>query len=166
MLKRCLNLLLLLILLLAPAALPTQAQAYGWCGYALIEGIPLMENQLAVLEAITPPDSDTINPYQLFQHRFNLNHTAVIVEGCWNVVPTREVVISLLALVIPFDARGMADELAQMDFNNGPVTETDVVTAWIDDHLVYTIFDGNREESAAKVRDYLGQHILDWERPE
>src|SRR6185369_4599435 len=110
--------------------------------------------------------SESVHPSQLFQHRFNLNHTAVIVEGCWNVPPTRGVVISLLTLVIPFDAQGMADTISKMDFSNGEVTETDVVTAWIDEHLVYTIFDGNRDDSAAQVRSYLSQHVIDWELPE
>lgn len=170
MLKRrllCLTLLLLLMLLLMPSALSLQAQGqYGRCGYALIEGLPLLDNQLAVLEAITPPESDSINPAQLFQHRFNLSHTAVIIEGCWNVAPTREVVISLLTLVIPFDQNGMADTIAGMDFSKGQVTETDVVAAYIDDHLQYTIFAGTREESAAQVRSYLSQHLTDWELPE
>ncbi len=158
-------LLALLLLLYLPLS-SIEAQAFGWCGYALIQGLPLLDGQLAVLEAITPAVSKDINPAQLFQHRFNLAHTSVIVEGCWNVVPSREIIISLLSQVIPFDAKGMADTIAKMDFSKGEVTETDVVMQYIDDHLIYTIFDGNREDSAAKVRAYLAQNLKDWELPE
>lgn len=163
MLKRIL-ILPMVLLTFASGGLSAQ-QAYGWCGYALLEGLPLLANQLAVFEALTPPEVAASNPDGLFQYRFNQSRNAVIIEGCFGAYPTRDLIMSLLSQVIPYDAEGMAPDIATIDFDAGPVTEDQVVMAYVDDHLTYTVFAGTRDQSAAQARDYLAQHQADWEPP-
>lgn len=163
MLKRLL-LVSLIVLAFASGSASAQ-QGFKWCGYALMEGLPLLDNQLAVLESITPASGVQSQPDELFQHRFNLTHTAVIVEGCFRAYPTRDLILSLLTQAVPYDPKGMADEISKMDFDAGPVTETQVVAAYLDDHLTYTVFDGTADQSAAQARDYLARHSADWETP-
>lgn len=158
---------------------PLHAQ-YEWCGYALIEGLPLLSNQLAVLEAITPRQSD--QPHERFQYRFNLAGTAVIVEGCWQAAPRRELVASLLEQVVevkPATDRAeqevplptvspletvVEDVAVPIDVPIEPVKEL-TVAEYVDEELVYSLFapGGTREESAASVRAYLAANVREWE---
>lgn len=163
---------------------------YGWCGYALVEGLPLLENQLAVFEAITPSKSSSVNPFQLFQYRFSLDHSQVIIEGCFGVPPSRDVVAALLQQVIPASKtlvqmveEQQADEAAsQLQAVNAgdvlPITEIaptataidpqTAVRLYIDMNLTLTIFapGGTEQESGAAVRDYLENNAKEWEQPD
>ena len=158
---------LMLSLLILPLAARVSGQ-YQWCGYALIENLPLLENQLAVIAALTPLRSDSARPDELFQYRYNLSRTAVIIEGCFAAQPTREVITSLLQQTIrvelpsanPVDnlIDGMVDVVE-------PVTEAELVRDYLDTEMTYSLFapGGTREESAASVRYYLAQNIAQWE---
>lgn len=162
---------LLLYALQLPQAL-LDAQKSGWCGYALIEGLPLLSNQLAPFEAITPDKSATVNPAALFQYRFALDHSQVIVEGCWKTDPTRDLVVSLLSQTVRYDPKVMGDELAaaiEESVTKGTqITTGDVVRDYVDGQLLYSIFapGGTREESAASARAYIADHVKEWEPPD
>ena len=186
--RRYSHLLLLLAFIGLPligvlVAVNAQGQ-YGWCGYALVEGLPLLENQLAVFEAITPPKSSSINPSNLFQYRFSLDHQKVLIEGCFGVPPTRDVVIALLANVIPA-SQTLIDQVSKeqallapaqavngVDLLPSPtptqISPRDAVRLYIDSSLTLTIFapGGTHDESAAAVTDYLHDDAAEWERPD
>jgi len=161
--------LLLFISWALPGAV-LRGQDNGWCGYALIEGLPLLTNQLAPLESITPDKSSSINPSELFQYRFSLDHSKVIIEGCWQTDLTRDLVISLLSQTIQFDQKAMAPQvdaaIQQAVMTGDQVTADDVVRDYVDANLTFTIFDGKtRDESATMVRDYIESHLDEWEGP-
>lgn len=150
------------------AAAPAAAQPYGWCGYGLIEGLPLLENQLAVIAAITPTPSRGSEPDTLFQYRFNNTHTAVIIEGCFQVQPTREVIASLLQQVIEVSVEQPLPRLGAPGDVIIPVDPAEAARQYVNEHLTLSLFaaNGTREESAASVRAYLAEHADDWETPE
>jgi len=168
MIRRAVAILLITI----AAVYPASAQETGWCGYALIEGLPLLANQLASLESITPDKNSSINPSALFQYRFNLDHSQLIVEACWKTAPTRDLIVSLLAQTIQYDPKVMGDQITQAIqeavTNGGQVTTLDVVREYVDQNLVYSIFapKGTHEESAASVRAYIYGNLKAWESPE
>jgi hypothetical protein len=115
------------------------AQGYNWCGYSLLAGLePLAEQDLTLISYLTPPESDLVNPYQLFQTRWNLAGTAVIIEGCFIQQPTRGLVVQLLAA-------------AMFDLSN----------AEINAELEYTVF-----ENVDAVRAYLSANLTAWEQGE
>src|SRR5262249_6821613 len=103
----------LALALICVSTISVSSQEAGWCGYALISGLPLLANQLAPLEAITPDKGPGVNPFMLFQYRFSLDHSQVIIEGCWKVAPTREVVITLLSQTVTYDSKVMAAQVDQ-----------------------------------------------------
>ena len=126
----------LLIALPASAQEFIGGQSYNWCGYALLEGIvSIEETDLTLISYLTPPESDTINPYQMFQTRWNLAGNAVIVEGCFIQQPERGLIVQLLDASAP----GLSD-------------------VQIDAQLVYTLF-----ESVEATRAYLSANQAAWE---
>ncbi len=163
----------LLICLFAALMLPKtilRAQESGWCGYALIQGLPLLANQLAPLESITPDKTSTVNPSSLFQYRFSLDHSQVIIEACWKIDPTRDLLVSLLSQTIQYDAKAMAkqlDEIIQQAVKTGvQPTTADVVRLYVDENLIYNVFQGKtRDESATLARDYIQSNLKAWEDP-
>lgn len=156
--------LLLIPLFLLTIAFPAIAQQ-PWCGYALIEGLPLLENQLSVIAAITPPKGERSFPHELFQYRYNLARTAVIVEGCFQAEPTRDLVMTLLEQTVDVALpEAQATEGVEAESTAEPPTPRE----YIDSKLTLTRFapDGTREESAAAVRAYLTANIREWEASE
>lgn len=132
-----------------------RAQSYAWCGYVLLEwvndtpeqGDPQTDNSMALVAfaAITPAENpQTSQPDELLQHRFSLDMTKLLVEGCYKVEPTREFVIALFDYVMPQN-----------------ISE-------IEDRLVYTMFalGGTRQDSQLQVLYYLQQHMAEWEEPQ
>jgi len=162
---------LLIISLILPGAI-LRAQDTGWCGYALIQGLPLLANQLAPLESITPDVSSTVNPASLFQYRFSLDHTKVIIEGCWKTDLTRDLVVSLLSQTVQYDAKAMAPQVSQLIqeavVTGDPITTADAVQTYVDDNLSITYFapGKSRDDQAAAVRDYLAQDSKEWNLPD
>lgn len=161
--KRWCVLFVVLILLAAPAA----AQGSDWCGYALLEGLPILDHQLSMLAAITPTRSFNSRPHELFQYRFSLDRTAVIVEGCWRLEPSRDVVLSLLTQAFTYDPK-MIDVIGDVGSIGKPgedILASDVIRAYLDKLLTYTLFapGGTMVESSAAVRDYLTRNIRAWE---
>lgn len=184
--------LLLVLFLLIVRTVPANAQSqYGWCGYVLLQGLPLLENQLAVFEAITPPPSGSVNPFELFQYRFSLDHSEVIVEGCFGVPPNRQIVEALLAEVIPASPSliqfvqaaqadlqtntaqlvpaqlGLGDATATPEPTATPLDPQEAVQDYIDENLTLTIFapGGTDQESAAAARAYLEANDAAWNPP-
>lgn len=144
------------------------SRAAGWCGYALLEGLPLLDNQLAVLAAITPPKSAGANPGDLFQYRFSLDHTKVIIEGCWQAYPTYDLISTLLTQTVSVDAKYL-DPILVKDLEDQGVNLQDPIDlgkGYIDSKLTYSIFapSGTRDESAAAVRAYLASDPKEWEQ--
>lgn len=145
-------------------------QFYGWCGYALIEGLPLLDNQLAILEALTPNKSASSNPYELFQYRFSLDHTKVIIEGCWKAALTDDLVADLLSQTVKLDTKTLTDQaisdskLGKVDLAV-PISASELTRNYIADNLSFTVFAprGTLAESAAACRDYLASDIQEWE---
>lgn len=130
------------ILLLLPMAGLRADSGSPWCGYALIEGVPGIATYLPMVSLIAPDSSSDSNPYQLFQTRISLDGTKAIIEACWKIYPTRDVILNLLSL--------------------GGI---DVVL--IDPLMTYSIFapGQTRDESAASVRSFLHDHQSEWEPP-
>jgi hypothetical protein len=177
----------LLFLVVVGVLVGVRAQGqYGWCGYALVDGLPLLENQLAVFEAITPPKSSRVNPSNLFQYRFSLDHRKVLIEGCFGVPPTRDVVAALLANVIPA-SQTLIDQVSKEQALLAPpaqaamdgidlqpsltpttISGRDAVRLYIDATLTLTIFapGGTDAESAAAAVKYLQEDAAEWERPD
>lgn len=140
--KLLLALPLIALLLLASPALSARAQSSAWCGYALIEGIPQINNSVSILSLLTPDAGrNDILPDQLFQVKVSLDGSKAIIEGCWKVFPSRDVIVNLLTLT-GSDEKAAVDEL-----------------------VTYSLFapEGTREDSAASVRRYLSEHINEWE---
>lgn len=139
------SLILLLVALLLLRADPgaIRAQPGQWCGYALIEGLPDLAEQLPMLSLLAPDESPSRRPHELFQVKVSLDGTKAIIEACWKVFPSRGVILNLLSL-------GGRDRSQ---------SET---------RMTYSIFapDGSREDSAASVRHYLSEHQKDWETQE
>lgn len=125
------------------AVFPAHAGASAWCGYALIEGIAGIESALPIMSLLAPDESRDSKPDELFQVRVSLDGTKAIIEACWRIFPSKEVVLNLLTLG--------GNEKEQMELN-----------------ITYSLFapGGKREESAASVRDYLMKNIGEWELPE
>jgi hypothetical protein len=116
-----------------------RAQA-EWCGYALMQ-FPLLDSQLSVIAALTPGfDPYSSQPDTLFQRRWNVDHTQVIIEGCFSVYPTRELMISLL---------------------DGVLEET---YEEIDAQLGYMLFtpELSRDIAALVVREFILQNRAAW----
>lgn len=167
----------LVLLIILYAAVPLfSAQAQGnWCGYALIEGLPVLENQLAVIAAITPTRHTRSLPHELFQYRYNLAHTAVIIEGCFDLEPKRDLVVTLLAQAVdviqptpePKEDTGRPGDAIELPAQPIEIAEPVTPEQYVDSKLVYSLFapGGTREESAASVRAYLQANIRDWEEP-
>jgi hypothetical protein len=137
-----------------------------------------LSNQLSPFEAITPDRSSTVNPAALFQYRFSLDHSKVIIEGCWKTNLTRDLAVSLLANVIPASPY-LIQYVQQQNLSSAPITDAlaptptalsgaDAVRAYIDMNLTLTIFapGGTDADSAAQVRDYLQQDAKEWEPPD
>lgn len=165
--------LLIIILIAAGVISPVMAQQTGWCGYALIEGLPLLANQLAPFEAITPDESKTVNPSSLFQYRFSLDHSKVIIEGCWKADLTRDLVVTLLSQTIDFDSKVMADQVAEaidaaVKLDQSTVDPAQVTRDYIDEKLTFSIFapGQTREVAAAVVRDYIAGDSKEWTPPD
>lgn len=114
----------------------------AWCGYALIEGVPEIAAQLPLLSRLTVDPQPDSNPASLFQSRLSLDQSKALIEGCWLVMPTRDLIVNWLALA-----------------------GTEEAKAGIEASLVFTLFapDNSREASAASVRQYLREHIREWE---
>lgn len=131
-----------LILLILPLTSLRADSGSPWCGYALIENIPAIDQYLKILSLLTPDETAATNPYELFQSRVSLDDTKAIIEGCWKIFPSREVVVNLLGLA------GIEQKS-------------------LDEVMTYSLFapDGSYEDSAASVRAYLQQNSKDWERP-
>lgn len=119
------------------------AQQYAWCGYAMLEGLPISGSQVNVIEAITP-DFDPLagQPHEHFQTRFSLNNSRVIIEGCFEIEPNRELIIVLLDQVLVADL------------------------AEIDARLIYTVFapGGTRQQSEDLAVAYIRSNAVEWER--
>jgi len=167
--RKVLATFVLFIALQLPQAI-LYAQETGWCGYALIQGLPLLANQLSSLESITPDKTSTVNPSSLFQYRFSLDHSQVIIEGCWKTNPSRDLVVSLLSQTIQYDSKAMAAQvealLQEAVITGDQVTTSDVVRDYVDQVLVYSIFEGKtRDESATLARAYIQDNLKDWEEP-
>lgn len=146
------------------------AQFGSWCGYALIEDLPLLENQLSVLAAITPTKSQSAKPNELFQYRYSLDRTKVIIEGCWQAEPSRELMVSLLSLSVTA-SRESVEEASKGDVAiqlPADATQRDINRAYVDSKLRYSIFaPGERVEiSAAATRAYLAANLKEWETEE
>lgn len=111
------------------------ANAQGeWCGYALIQGLPMLDSDLSVLAALTPGyDPYSSQPDTLFQRRWNMDRSAVIIEGCFSIMPSRELIISI------FD--GVLEQTYE---------EIDLM-------LGYTLFtpELDRDQAAYVVRQYI-----------
>lgn len=163
---------LFVFLFVCICALPFSASAQfgSWCGYALIEDLPLLENQLSVLAAITPTKSQSSKPNELFQYRYSLDRTKVIIEGCWQAEPSRELMVSLLSLTVT-----ASREAVEEDSKGGvsielpaDASQRDINRAYVDLKLRYSIFaPGERVEiSAAATRAYLTANIKAWESEE
>lgn len=158
------------VLLLLFSVSNAQAQS-GWCGYALIEGLPILENQLAVIAAITPSRHERSLPHELFQYRYNLSHTAVIIEGCFQLEPKREVMVTLLAQVIdvieptPEPPKETLPGEVELPATELEIQEPVTAEQYVNEKLVYSLFapGGTREESAAATRAYLAANIREWE---
>lgn len=168
--RRLIVALLLFMSWVLPGAM-LHAQSNGWCGYALIEGLPLLTNQLAPFEAITPDESRTVNPSYLFQYRFSLDHSKVIIEGCWKTDLTRDLVVSLLSQSIQFNQKAMAaqvdEAIQQAVASGGQATTADVVRDYVDQNLTISYFaqGKSRDDQAAAVREYLEANAKEWEPP-
>jgi hypothetical protein len=144
------------------------AQGYGgWCGYALIEDLPLLENQLSVLAAITPTRSQFSKPNELFQYRYSLDRTKLIIEGCWQVDPSRELLVSLLSLSVTASREAVEDSRGGIALS-ADASQREINRAYVDGKLRYSIFaPGERVEvSAAACRAYLQANSKDWESEE
>lgn len=135
----------LLILFATGLLLPTvlHAQAGTWCGYALIEGLTVPPDELGILELISTPRTRQAQPDELFQYRYSLDGTKVIIEGCFRTTPSRAVIAFLLGGV-GFDA------------------------IQLNTQLIYSLFAPGRDRSigAASVRLYLAQNRSEWELPD
>lgn len=167
--RKFMTVFLLILTLYLPQTI-LYAQESGWCGYALIQGLPLLANQLAPLESITPDKTSTVNPSSLFQYRFSLDHSQVIIEACWKTDPSRDLLVSLLSQTIQYDPKVMAaqlEEVIQESVTKGrEVTTADVVRAYVDENLIYSIFEGKtRDESATLAQAYIQDNLKEWEEP-
>ncbi len=145
--KWIVSLLLFLNLLMPVAATFAQSgskDAGQWCGFALIENVPDIDSKLPLLSRLTSDEKADSDPSQLFQSRISLDGTKAIVEGCWIIFPTRDLIVNWLSL-------SSGDDQKQV----------------LDDAITYSLFapDGSHEESAASVRDYLSKNAKDWEPP-
>lgn len=118
---------------------PAAAQDGAWCGFVLVEGLPLLRNQLSVVESLAPTRNERSRPNELFQIRYNLAHTAVLLEACWEAVPTREVLLALLPQTV--DDKQMNGKLRVTIFGRG----------------------ARQSASAALVREYLARNAAEWE---
>ena len=130
------------------SGIKAQGGKIAWCGYALIEGVPNIEFRLPMLSLITPdPESarSNLQPNELLQVKISLDGSKAIVEGCWKIFPTRDVMLNLLLL-----------------------SANDREKESVDQAMTYTLFgiDGSREDGAAQVREYLQKNIREWELPE
>lgn len=160
--------LLLVFLLVSSFARSIVAQDFVWCGYALIEGLPLLDNQLAVLAAITPAKSVSAQPDELFQYRYNLKHSAVLIEGCWTAQPSYDLISSLLAQTIKVDQATIDSLIKQRLISPEDAKDpAKVALVYIKMNMTYTLFapDGTHEEGAKAVRAYLQDHSDEWEAP-
>lgn len=136
--------LALVLLLIVVLPLQLQAQSAPWCGYALIEGVENVQSKLPLLSRLTVDATADANPADLFQTRISLDGTKAIIEGCWLVFPTRELILNWLNLSVGEDVKQSVDE-----------------------GMVYSLFapDRSREDASASVRAYLAEHRKDWEEP-
>lgn len=130
--------IVLFLILLGLPGLSSSAQDGGWCGFVLIEGLPILRNQLSVVEALAPERHERSRPNELFQIRYNLAHTAVLLEACWEAVPTREVLLALLPQTV--DDRSMNAKLRVTIFGRG----------------------ARQEASSELVRQYLAANRVAW----
>jgi len=159
--------LLLMLLLLLPMPLAAQNDSV-WCGYMLVEGLPLLVNQLGALEAITPTRTRDSQPDQLFQYRFNLDHSKVIIEGCWRIDPKPLTLAGLLATTFSLSQTQITSLIAAgvipaSDLNNPDQAALDYVKAKMT--LTIVARNGTRAQGAAVVRAYIAAHISEWETP-
>lgn len=147
------------------------AQPGSWCGYALLENLPLLENQLTALAAITPTRSVSSKPNELFQYRYSLDRTKVIVEGCWNVDPTPDVFASLLATTVHVDVNTVIDQSGVEAFDGilqRGATQLELNRAYVADRMELNLFAPGEqlEVSAASARTYLAVNRKEWETEE
>lgn len=108
----------------------------GWCGYTLIDGLPLSPTEIEAISGIAVQGGEA---WQQFQTRFNLSGDAVIVEACFTFDPTREAILYLI------------DQSSSLTFEQ------------LDQAITYTRFEGTYEQSAESVRAYLSANISAWE---
>lgn len=139
------NVAAIILVLLTVLSAQAQSKSSVWCGYALIEGVPDLETKLPLLSRLTVDEQPDSNPSDLFQVRLSLDGQSALIEGCWIVPLTRDLILNWLSL-----AEG--DEQKQTT----------------DETLVLTLFapGGSREDSAASVRVFLSEHLKEWELPE
>lgn len=131
-----------LCLLILFLRVTVHAQSSAWCGYALIEGVPGIDRAAPILSLLTPDAGRAdVLPDQLFQVKYSLDGTKAIVEACWKIFPSRDVIVNLLTL-----------------------TGSEAKEA-VDQKITYSLFApyGSREDSAASVREYLAKNITEWE---
>ena len=140
------SVLVVLLLVIASVVIPVAGQdQYAWCGYVLVDGLPPTETDLMTIamEAITPPeDMQYSQPDELLQTRASLDGTQVILEACFKVEPSRQLVLLLLAYYLPGE-------------------DIDVLS----ERFGYTMFapGGTREQSQSAVSDFLDDNRLLWE---
>jgi hypothetical protein len=160
-----------LLLIVGGFTSPVMGQSHDWCGYALIENLPVLENQLQVIAAITPRKNEVSSkPNELFQYRYSLDGRKVIIEGCFQIYPERDLVVSLLATSVPVDSKILLEqmpeliEIGNIDISQ-PIAESELKRAYISKELVYSIFapGESREMSAAATRAYLAANVREWE---
>jgi hypothetical protein len=138
---------ILFALLLAASALmlpllTAHGQTYAWCGFVMLENLPILRDQLAVFEAITPDASNvSAQPDELLQLRFSLNRSKILLEACYAVEPTRALVIALL------------DSVLEADYEV------------IDANLMYTVFGQGESHnlSGALAGFYIQSNLSEWE---
>lgn len=116
-----------------------------WCGYALIEGLPQLESRLPLLSLLAPDESNDRNPDELFQVKISLDGSMAIIEACWKVFPSRDVIVNLLGLGVRDDSKESIEQA-----------------------ITYSLFapGESRDASAASVRAYLMENIKAWETQE
>jgi hypothetical protein len=137
-------LLLSLCLIITSPVFAQSGKSGQWCGYALIENVPQIEASLPLLSRLTMDAQPDSNPADLFQTRISLDGSKAIVEGCWLVTPTRDLIVNWLSL-------SGGEEQKQS----------------VDAALVFALFapDGSKDDSAVSVRRYLREHLKEWEAP-
>lgn len=162
------NLLYLGLMLVSPFASPARAQSGAWCGYALVEDLPLLENQLTALAAVTPTRSQFSKPNDLFQYRYSLDRTKIIIEGCWQTDPSRDLMVTLLSTSVTASREAVEAEISRTGSRTVLAPDADQRTinrTYVDLKLRYSIFAPGQpvDISAASARAYIAANIKEWD---